>query len=136
MDADGLLFLIALLEVIALTSGLRGPVTALLDAGREELYVGEYEVAAHSTKVVAERLLRREEVWVSKRSNLVTADEALGRKARDAGVSILTIEAVNAGTVARVGWRKLRAGESVAPEALEANYIRRSDAEIFAKKSF
>jgi tRNA threonylcarbamoyladenosine biosynthesis protein TsaB len=125
---------VSLLEVIALASGLQGNVTALLDAGRDELYVGEYDVAVHSVKVVAERLFRREEVWVSKRSKLVTADEALAKEARNAGVSILTIEAVNAGTLARIGWRKLRAGGSVTPEELEANYIRRPDAEIFAKK--
>jgi tRNA threonylcarbamoyl adenosine modification protein YeaZ len=106
---------VSLLEVIALASGLQGNVTALLDAGRDELYVGEYDVAVHSVKVVAERLFRREEVWVSKRSKLVTADEALAKEARNAGVSILTIEAVNAGTLARIGWRKLRAGGSVTP---------------------
>jgi len=35
--------------------------------------------------------------------------------------------------IAHLGWKKLRAAETVTPEELEANYIRRSDAEIFAK---
>jgi hypothetical protein len=35
--------------------------------------------------------------------------------------------------IARLGWKKKLAGEAVSPEALEANYIRRSDAEIFSK---
>ena len=34
---------------------------------------------------------------------------------------------------ARLAIRKILAGETVAPEELDANYIRRSDAEIFAK---
>jgi len=38
--------------------------------------------------------------------------------------------------IARLGWKKVSAGETVSPEALEANYIRRSDAEIFARSSF
>jgi hypothetical protein len=32
-----------------------------------------------------------------------------------------------------LGWRNIQLGETVLPEELEANYIRRSDAEIFAK---
>jgi tRNA threonylcarbamoyladenosine biosynthesis protein TsaB len=126
---------VSLLESIALVSGLQGDVTALLDAGRGEVYVGEYEVAGDSVRVVAEQLLTREEVWASARAKLVTADEALAKEAQAAGVTISTIEAVNAGTIAGLGWRKILSGETVSPEELEANYIRRSDAEIFAKGS-
>ena len=79
--------------------------------------------------------MRKEEAWAGATSNLVIADEALAGEARAAGLSILTIKAVNAGTIAALGWRKLLAGESVSPQQLEANYIRRSDAEIFAKHS-
>jgi hypothetical protein len=32
-----------------------------------------------------------------------------------------------------LGWRKIQLGETVLPEELEANYIRRSDAEILSK---
>ncbi len=35
--------------------------------------------------------------------------------------------------IARFGWRKLQAGDTVSPEQLEANYMRRSDAEMFVK---
>jgi tRNA threonylcarbamoyladenosine biosynthesis protein TsaB len=126
---------VSLLEAAAVTSGLQGNVTALLDAGRGEVFVGEYEVAGDSVRVVAERLLSRKEVWAGARSKLVTADAALANDAQRAGLSILTLEAVDAGTIARLGWRKILRGESVAPDELEANYIRRSDAEIFAKNS-
>jgi tRNA threonylcarbamoyladenosine biosynthesis protein TsaB len=126
---------VSLLEAVAITSGVQGCVTALLEAGRGEVYLGEYEVAGDSARLVEERLLRREEVWAGEPSKLVTADEALAKEVQAAGLSISTIEAVTAGTIVELGRRKILAGESVSPEELEANYIRRSDAEIFAKSS-
>ena len=126
---------VSLLEAIALSGGLQGNVTALLDAGRGEVFVGEYEVAGDSARVVAERLLGKNEVWAGATWELITADEVLAREARAAGRAISRIDAVNAGTIARLGWRKILSGELVSPEELEANYIRRSDAEIFAKGS-
>ena len=124
---------VSLLEAIALGSGLQGRVTALLNAGRGEVYVGEYDVEGDSATVVAERVLRRDEVWAGgATTNLVTSDVDL---ASEPGVAIATIDPVNAGTIARLGWSKLRAEQSVSTEALEANYIRRSDAEIFAKET-
>ena len=38
-----------------------------------------------------------------------------------------------AGAIARLGWTKILARDTVSPEALEANYIRRSDAETSAE---
>jgi hypothetical protein len=32
-----------------------------------------------------------------------------------------------------LGWKKIQTGQTVSAEDLEANYIRRSDAEIFSK---
>jgi hypothetical protein len=55
--------------------------------------------------------------------------------ARDAGLKVFMIETVSVQMIAQLGWRKLRDGETVTPEQLEANYIRRTDAEIFAKTS-
>jgi hypothetical protein len=42
----------------------------------------------------------------------------------------VALPAISAAAVARLGWRKLLRGETVAPERLEANYIRRTDAEM------
>ena len=36
-------------------------------------------------------------------------------------------------SIARLGWKKIAAGEIVSAEALEANYIGRSEAELFVK---
>jgi len=64
---------------------------------------------------------------------VATPDEKLAGIAREAGISVLQIEPLSAETIARFGWRKLQSGETVGPETLEANYVRRTDAEIFAK---
>ena len=127
---------VSLLEAIALRSGLQGTVIALLEAGRGEVYAGEYEVTGGLAKMLAERLRTKEEVWADRAPKLVSPDEALAREAQTAGLQILLIERINAGSIAEFGWRKLLAGITVSPEELEANYIRRSDAEIFAKSSF
>lgn len=127
---------VSLLEASVLAGGSQGRITALLDAGRGEVYVGEYEVAGGSVNILAERLLRREEAWAEARgSKAVTSDNVLVAAADAAGLTVATIPPVDAGMLARLGWRKIQVGETVSPEELEANYIRRSDAEIFAKGS-
>ena len=127
---------VSLLEASVLAGGSQGRITALLDAGRGEVYVGEYEVAGGSVNILAERLLRREEAWAEARgSKAVTSDNVLVAAADAAGLTVATSPPVDAGMLARLGWRKIQVGETVSPEELEANYIRRSDAEIFAKGS-
>jgi tRNA threonylcarbamoyladenosine biosynthesis protein TsaB len=127
---------VSLLEAGALASGSQGQVATLLDAGRGEVYLGEHEIAGDSIKVSAERLLSKEGVWAAARgSKVVTSDSALAEAAQAAGLTISIIEPINAGLLAKLGWRKIQRGDTVSPEQLEANYVRRSDAEIFAKNS-
>ncbi|HET6176747.1 MAG TPA: tRNA (adenosine(37)-N6)-threonylcarbamoyltransferase complex dimerization subunit type 1 TsaB [Candidatus Sulfotelmatobacter sp.] len=122
------------LEVLAIASGVRGRVVSTLDAGRGDLYVGEYDVGDEGAQVVRERLLTKDEgLLLARASTLATPDEALAAAARDAGNSVCLITLPGTETIARVGLGKLRGGVTVTPEELEANYIRRSDAEIFAK---
>src|SRR6266849_2699772 len=51
---------VSLLEAVAIAGRVRGRVVAALDAGREEIYAGEYEIGNVST-LLRERLLTREE---------------------------------------------------------------------------
>jgi tRNA threonylcarbamoyladenosine biosynthesis protein TsaB len=126
---------VSLLEVLALAGGAKGKVRAALDAGRGEVYSGEYEVAGDSAQVLREKLLTKEEFVAAARGwQIVTPDTALVATADSAGLSAMLVEPPSAGAVARLGWRKLRQGQAVSPEQLEANYIRRSDAEIFGAK--
>jgi tRNA threonylcarbamoyladenosine biosynthesis protein TsaB len=125
---------VSLLEAVAIASGSQGQVLAVLDAGRGEVYVGEYEVEDGGARLVQEQLLTRDEfVSAAEGRVAVTPDEILAGSLRGLGISVSTVVPIRAEMITKVGHRKLRAGESVSPAQLEANYIRRSDAEIFAK---
>jgi tRNA threonylcarbamoyladenosine biosynthesis protein TsaB len=127
---------VSLLEVIAREGGKTGNVMAALDAGRGEVYAGEYAISGEAARLVREQLLSRDEVVNEAGQVLVlTPDEALAAALRTAGVSVTGVAAPTAEKIARLGRRKLRDGALVAPAQLDANYIRRSDAEIFAKPS-
>lgn len=125
---------VSLLEGVALAAQKNGRVLAALDAGRGEVYVGEYEVANGVAQVRSEGLLRKEEFLSSAKGFVVcTPDAAVARMLNQAGNPVLHFERVTAEMLARLGWAKMRAGTTVSPAQLDANYIRRSDAEIFAK---
>jgi tRNA threonylcarbamoyladenosine biosynthesis protein TsaB len=126
---------VSLLEALAVTSGLQGSVAAVMDAGRGEFYLGEYEIAAEAANLIREQLQTREDVFAAaKKSQLVTADSRLSDAIRAAELEVTLVEVITAGTIAPLGWKKIQAGETISPEQLEANYLRRSDAEIFAKR--
>jgi tRNA threonylcarbamoyladenosine biosynthesis protein TsaB len=120
---------VSVLEAIALTGGSQGKVAAALDAGRDEVYVGEYEVSNGSTQCLGERLLGREEVATQiQATRLITPSQMLAEAFRRAGLTTSEVKPPDAGDIARVGWRKIQKGETVSAEQLEANYIRRLDA--------
>ena len=127
---------VSLLEVAAFASAVQGRVLVALDGGREEIYAGEYEVQNDTPHMISERLLTKQE-FLSRSAEaslpILTRDPALAASAREAGRSVIVLETIDAAMIARLGWKKLQAGVNVSPHELEANYIRRSDAEIFAK---
>jgi len=134
---------ISLLEAVACSGAAHGRVLAALDAGRGDVYVGDYELGPQP-HLHSERLLSREEflaeaVGAGTKSDdtthktIVTPDSILAATVRTAGIQVELIEYPNAGVIARLGWERLQRGQTVRPEELEANYIRHSDAEIFSK---
>jgi tRNA threonylcarbamoyladenosine biosynthesis protein TsaB len=128
---------VSLLEVLATASRAKGKVVAVLDGGRGEVFFGAYELAGESVQVLREELLSQPEfLSAARESTVATPDLALAAAARDAGLSVLAVEVPNAAMIARFGWKKMQAGRTVSPEQLEANYMRRSDAEMYVKKSF
>jgi tRNA A37 threonylcarbamoyladenosine modification protein TsaB len=64
---------------------------------------------------------------------VVTPDPALAEAARAQDLPVLTLPPITAAVVISLGWRKLQRGDTVTPEQLEANYIRRTDAEMLEK---
>ena len=107
---------------------------AALDAGRGEIYAAEYEMG----KLVSppgERLLTREEfVQAANQHTVVTPDDVVAEVASSAGLRLQKIEHPRSDAIARLGWQKITSGQTVSVEDLEANYIRRSDAEIFSTR--
>jgi tRNA threonylcarbamoyladenosine biosynthesis protein TsaB len=122
------------LEVVARAGKLRGRVLAALDAGRNEIYVGEYDLT-DSTQVISERVSTREEFLDRAREGkVVTPDSGIAAVARSGGFEVEEIDRITSAAIAHIGWERILQGHTTTPENLEANYIRRSDAEIFAKK--
>lgn len=134
---------ISLLEAVAWSAGGHGRVLAARDAGRSEVYVGDYEVVDFP-HMHSERLLTREEFLAEARDaavsaeasrkagRVVTPDAALGEMLHSAGVPCELVAYPTSEVIARLGWHHIQAGRTVGAEELEANYIRRSDAEIFS----
>jgi tRNA threonylcarbamoyladenosine biosynthesis protein TsaB len=70
--------------------------------------------------------------WISTDPACVTSEETW--KAREArGERVESVSSVLAPTIGRIGLRELAAGRFTDALALDANYVRRSDAEIFWK---
>ncbi len=125
---------VSLLELVAAASRAQGKVVAALDGGRGEVYFGAYELAGESVRVLREELVSRAEfLSLARESMVATSDPALAAAARDHGLTVFPVDRPNPAMIARFGWKKLQAGETVSPERLEANYLRRSDAEMFVK---
>ncbi|HEU5334454.1 MAG TPA: tRNA (adenosine(37)-N6)-threonylcarbamoyltransferase complex dimerization subunit type 1 TsaB [Terriglobales bacterium] len=128
---------VSILEVLALAAQFDGLLVSALDAGRGEAYTGEYAVAAGNAQFEREGLLNEEEFVAlarGRRGTVVTPDALILGWGKKHGFEVAKVEYPRSDALARVGWKKLLAGESVEPAELEANYIRRSDAEIFAKQ--
>ncbi len=142
---------ISLLEAAAWCSTAHGAaygrVLAALDAGRGDVYAGDYELDPQlrmNLLMHSERLLSREALIAeatgaeaglpeSKPKAVVTPDAILAETVRAAGIQVELIDYPNSAVIARLGWEHLQRGQTVRPEELEANYIRHSDAEIFSK---
>jgi tRNA threonylcarbamoyladenosine biosynthesis protein TsaB len=127
------------LEALATLSPESGSVTVALDAGRKEVFWGLYQLSGGTATRVAEELLAQSEFVQQLRDGnvrpIITTDVSLGELAASAGANarLRLVERRGSELIARVGLRKLLAGETVSVDALDANYIRRSDAEIFFK---
>jgi tRNA threonylcarbamoyladenosine biosynthesis protein TsaB len=126
---------VSLLEVVAVTGALQGRVLAALDAGRQQIYVGDYDVTPGNSRRIKECLLTRDEfASLVRDSRLVTPDPPIAALARAVQAEVQLVAAPRLDTIAELGWRKIVAGETVSPENLDAIYINRPNAEIFVKR--
>jgi len=114
---------VSLLEAMAAESA--EPALAAMDAGRKELYVRSLSGA--------ESLLTEPEFLAEAKGQLVVSgDKAVADLIRLGGLTVKEIARPRSDAIARLGWKKIQSGETVTPEALDANYIRRAD-QLFAR---
>src|SRR5271156_2480878 len=125
---------ISRLALLANASGLPH-VLAAVDAGRGEYYVGEYR----NGNKLSEMLLNSEDtVAVAKRpgAGVVVCDESRADDASASACSALAIcgpfyvQPPDAAEALRFSLGRFRAGDFDHLETLDANYLRRSDAEV------
>jgi tRNA threonylcarbamoyladenosine biosynthesis protein TsaB len=114
----------------ASVDGSGGAVHAVLDAGRGEFYYGEYL----GRRCVREMLMGREDLLGLVAGGVVVACEAKVAEAL-AGVEIRMVEEPSAGEALPFALERIAAGDFDDVATVDANYLRRSDAEIFAKPS-
>ena len=127
---------VSMLEAMALTFGRPDQTAAVaLDAGRGEVYVGEYAVAAGRASVVREYIAKLETFAspaAGVRCDLLTPDAKVFEALRAADIDAKLVPALHADEIGRLGIRKILAGTTDDPATVDVNYIRRSDAEIFS----
>jgi tRNA threonylcarbamoyladenosine biosynthesis protein TsaB len=128
---------VSILKAVAIASGQHGQVFAVLDAQRGEVFVGRYDVhpeMLHAASSGPELLLTHEAFLASLAGGgiVITPDSAVANLAMPAGTRIGQIPRPAADVIAHIGVRKLFAGETVSADTLDANYVRRPDAEIFS----
>lgn len=126
---------ISVLEAIAFAAGEQSNLLTALDAQRNELFVGEFEVGETVIKTEREALVPADDFvrWLQGKSLVTyTPDALVETRVREAGGRVERVPRPTAEVYARLGFRKHQAGETAAVDELDANYIRRSDAEIFS----
>ncbi len=126
---------ISMLEALAIAhaSG-ETTVTAVLDAGRGEVYVGEYKVSSGKAAPIREFITKLDQFAPpGEIKELLTPDIAVSDFLQMEGVNIRQVPPVRADAIGRIGIRKLLAGEVADHATVDVNYIRRSDAEIFSE---
>jgi tRNA threonylcarbamoyladenosine biosynthesis protein TsaB len=139
---------VSVLEALASLADRDGKIAAAIDAGRKEVFLGLFEKTQNSGQQSAENsnhalLMRREELLTQQNffaalvaehpACVITSDAALAELAAGSNSHVVVAASPGSETIARLAARKLLAGETVSVEALDANYLRRSDAEIFFK---
>lgn len=114
-------------------------VIAALDAQRNEVFAGEYEPRGHDVVKITESVVPMVEftTWLSARVPVpvtYSPDAGVEEKVRASGSPAEKVARPGADVIARLGLQRYMEGKTVSVDELDAEYIRRSDAEIFAKK--
>lgn len=100
---------------------------AVLDARRGEVYGGVYDNDLH---LVQQEVVAALPVWLASlpqgRLEIITQGFSIGV----ATAPVIQAPKALAGSIGRIAFDRLLAGEAVDPAEIDANYVRRSDAEL------
>jgi tRNA threonylcarbamoyladenosine biosynthesis protein TsaB len=135
---------VSVLEALASLADREGKIAAAMDAGRKEIFLGLYQKSGNSSEEKSGALIKQHEQLLTQQDFLaaltaerpaviITSDAAVAELASASHSAVLVATRPGSEVIARIGAGKLLAGETVSVEALDANYLRRSDAEIFFK---
>jgi tRNA threonylcarbamoyladenosine biosynthesis protein TsaB len=110
------------------TTGLRATV---LDARRGEVYGAVYNPAL---ELLGEEAVMKFPAWLKTLPaagfEFVSTDFTPFRSFVDADIPVVTVPRALAAAIGRIAWREFQAGRARDPAEIDANYIRRSDAEL------
>jgi len=111
---------------------LRATVT---DARRGEVYAAVYN---DRLELVQPELVIRFQDWLSELPDgeieFIATDFAPFGALLESRIPVVTAPRALAGAIARIAWRRFEAGQTLDPAQVDANYVRRSDAELFWKE--
>jgi tRNA threonylcarbamoyladenosine biosynthesis protein TsaB len=111
-----------------------GIITVALDAGRGEVYVGDFTLEHSHARCIRQYVSKLDSFAsgaASHKSRVLTPDSRVADALQATGADVQQVAPVRADDIGRLGLAKLLAGDVSDPETLDASYIRRSDAEIF-----
>lgn len=109
----------------------RERIIAALDAGRGEIYSGAFSCPDRQAIGIDQKLETLDEFTTNAAGQqVVTSDAKLSELLSVVKLKVSLVPRPAADAIARLGFEKIKAGEVVSPEDLDALYIRRSDAEI------
>jgi len=102
----------------------------VLDARRGEVYGGVYDAALQR---VQEEMVATLPVWLASLPQGELEIITQGFPFSGATAPVVQAPKALAGSIARIAFERLLNGEAVDPEEIDANYVRRSDAELLWK---
>jgi tRNA threonylcarbamoyladenosine biosynthesis protein TsaB len=120
---------VSVLEAVAASAlGDSRHILAAMDAGRSELYVGDYK----GLKRISEFLCTQAEFSASLRSRnpkplVVTPEQSVAELAQAERVPCELVTQPGSEIIARLGLAKLASGQAINVDELDANYVRRDE---------
>jgi tRNA threonylcarbamoyladenosine biosynthesis protein TsaB len=126
---------VSLLEAVARAAEILdlagNQMIAALDAGRGEVYAERFRIEDGRMSYIDDELTTPTQILsTASGEQVVTPDKKLAELFSNSNLKTTLVRRPGADSIARLGYEKIQAGNTVAPEILDALYIRRSDAEV------